>query len=675
MVFSQIKTLWQGEQGRWSLWLPVALGAGAGLYFALWIEPAPVWAWVALGMAAICGAVAALGRARVVAALLAALWLGFGLAKLHEMTVTTPVLDHAMVLHMTGRVVSLEPRAHDTRVVLDQVRSGAFAEAPPRRVRVAMRGGDFHPGDWLSLTAKLDAPPPPVAPGARDIGRELYFQSIGATGFAYGKAHLLIAAGPPGLFQRIRLGVENLRQRMSARIHAVLPGSDGGIATALITGARGGISDDDDAALRDAGLAHVLAIAGLHMTLVGGGLFWLLRAVLAGFPGLALRYPIKKWAAGAALLAGLFYLIISGAAAPTVRAFVMFAFVMAAVLADRPALTMRSLALAAAVLLIARPDSITEPGFQMSFAAVVALIAVAEWEATRNVSRGVIWRYLHGIILTSLVGSFATLPFAVFHFGRAAHYAVLGNLLAMPVMGFWVMPCAALAVILMPLGWDAPALKLMGYGIDVMLVMGRWVSGLPGAVSHVAAMPVMGLILFALGALWIAIWRSGLRWLGLSLCALGAGLAVMAKAPDMLVASDAVTVAIRAEDGRLHFPLKPKDKFVAQEWLRRDGDSRDIAQATGLAGLRCDGVGCVVALRNVQVALSARPQALVDDCARAKVLIAAVAADCKGPAIVIDQERALAGQGWQIDLSRMRADSVRDARGQRPWVPVLNNAE
>jgi competence protein ComEC len=631
------------------------------------------WGWSALAAGATLALVAAFGWMRVSAALLAALLLGFGLAKGRETRIATPVLGQAVIAHLTGRVVSLEPRANGTRVVLDQPRSGAF-QTPPRRVRVALRGqAAFQPGDWLSLTAKLDTPPAPSEPGARDIGRELYFQSIGATGFAYGKARLIIAAGPPDTMQRISQTVEDLRQRMTARIRTVLPGSTGGIAAALITGSRGGVSEEDEAALRDAGLAHVLAIAGLHMALVGGGLFWLLRAGLAAFPVVALNYPIKKWAAAAALAAGVFYLVISGAASPTVRAFTMFAFAMLAVLADRPALTMRSLALAAAVLLMARPDQIAEPGFQMSFAAVAGLIAVAEWEATRAVSRGVAWRYAHGIILTSLVGSLATLPFALFHFGRAAHYAVLGNLLAMPVMGFWVMPAAAFAVLLMPLGWDAPALKLMGLGIDVMVAMGRWVSGLPGAVSQVAAMPVSALVAVALGGLWLVIWRTRLRWWGLLPAALGVVLAMRAAAPDMLVAPDAVTVAIRGDDGRLHFARKPKDKFIAQDWLRRDGDSRDIADAIGMPGLKCDGVGCAVKRDGVQIALPLRPEALDEDCVRAVVLVSAVKADCKGPAVLIDQAKA--GQGWRITLSPLHAQSVRDARGDRPWVAKLSTAE
>ncbi len=304
---------WRGEVGRWPLWLPVALGAGAALYFALSFEPSVRLGWAAIAVAVAAGGLAASGRWRVPLALVAALLLGFGLAKTRAAAVATPVLDQPLIAHLTARIASLEPRAHGVRLVLENVRSGAFVQTP-LRVRVALRsGGDLHAGDWVSLTAKLDAPSAPVEPGAADIGRSLYFQSIGATGFVYGRARTIVAAGPPGVMQRMRQGVEDLRARMTRRIQVALPGSKGGVAAALITGTRGGISEEDESALRDAGLAHVLAIAGLHMALVGGGLFWLVRAVLAAVPAIALRYPIKKWAAGAALVASLFYLVISGA--------------------------------------------------------------------------------------------------------------------------------------------------------------------------------------------------------------------------------------------------------------------------------------------------------------------------------------------------------------------------
>ncbi|HKU63528.1 MAG TPA: ComEC/Rec2 family competence protein [Rhizomicrobium sp.] len=677
--------LFQGEfaaeRDRWPLWLPVALGAGSAAYFALPAEPPVLIAGIALVLTWASATLAILGRARwrfaFLWALLAALLLGFGLAKLRETRVHTPILERGVVAHLTGRLVSLEPREKGVRAILEEVRSGGL-DPLPRRVRIAMRApstqqsADFQPGDWLSLTARLDTPPGPSEPGANDLGRSLYFQSIGAVGFSYGRAHAVPPAHPPAFGQRIGDAVERLRLAMTQRIQTALPGSTGGIAASLITGERGGIAEEDEEALRDAGLAHILAISGLQMAMVGGGIFWLLRALLAAIPALVLHYPIKKWAAVGALAGSIFYLTISGAAPSAVRAFVMFATVMLAVLLDRPALTMRSLALAAAILLVLQPEAIADPGFQMSFAAVAGLVAVAEWEGQREraAPRGALYRYVHGTVMTSLIGSLATLPYALFYFERATHYGVLGNLIAMPVMGFWVMPAAALSVVLMPLGLDGFGLHLLARGIEIMVASGRWVSGLSGAVSLTPAMPLSALILISLGGVWLAIWRRGWRWLGLAPIAAGALLTAIAPLPDMLVASDAATIAIRGDDGWLHFVRKPPDKYAARDWLRRDGDGRDISHAVGLPGLQCDGVGCVGMKGKLLIAASLWPEALLEDCARAQIVVSAVQAEnCKGPGVVIDRRAAEQGEGWRVSLSPTpTAVSVRATRGDRPWV-------
>lgn len=275
-------------------------------------------------------------------------------------------------------------------------------------------------------------------------------------------------------------------------------------------------------------------------------------------------------------------------------------------------------------------------------------------------------------MLTSLVGSLATLPFALFHFGRATHYAVLGNLIAMPVMGLWVMPAAALSVVAMPFGLESGPLHLLGQGIAVMLGTGRWVAGLPGAVSLAPAMPMAALLLITAGGLWLVIWRRSWRWLGALPVLAGVLVAWTARPPGMLVAADARTVALRGADGLLHFVRKPADKYIARNWLHRDGDARDIADAVGVPGMKCDGVGCVVKGRAL-IAVSFKPEALDEDCVREAVVIsAAQAASCKGPAVVIDQKKAAEGQGRRIMLSPTpKAESVREYRGERPWVAAI----
>lgn len=504
---------------------------------------------------------------------------------------------------------------------------------------------------------------------------------LGAVGYAYGHLTILRFPNITSLGDAVTLFIEGLRAKITARIHSVLPGSTGGIASALITGNRSAISDDDEKALRDAGLAHVLAIAGLHMALVGLGLFWVVRAVLAAVPKLALRFPIKKWAACAALCSAAYYLMISGATSASTRAFVMLAMMLIAILFDRPAISMRSLALAATIILALGPESLLEPGFQMSFAAVMSLIAIAEWEATRTareVAQGSVYfaqarRYLRGITMTSFVGSVATIPYAIYHFDRATHYAVLGNLLAMPIMGFVVMPAAALSMFLMPFGLDAWTLRVMAWGIDVMLAVGRWVSQLPGAVSVMPAWPTGALVLVSIGGLWIGLWRRSWRWLGVVLILFGVVVSYGVPQPDLLVGRDAMTIALRMPNGNLKLLRPAKDSYSADEWLKRDGDihTSESAVASSADGVDCDSFGCIARTSGgLVIADVLRPESLAEDCAVAIIVISNAPAPgtCTGPKLVIRARDVLRGNGYAVWLEpRIRYLTVEQSRGRRPW--------
>ncbi len=674
------------EQDRWFLWIPVLFGTGVGVYFALPSEPSRAVAG-SVGLAVLVLAIATQRLqgvwARAVAVALAVLAGGFCVAKLRTECVAAPVLLHRLGhVAIDARVEAVQLHGKGVRVVLAPVRlQGLDAARTPRRVRISIRKGweVLTPGALIGVRAVLLPPPPPASPGDYDFARTAYFEGIGAVGYAFGAPRLIAAAPAPGVIGRFDLMLAGLRWRMSARIHEVLPGSTGAIASAIITGDRGGISAQDDAALRDAGLAHVLAIAGLHMALVGFGLFWAVRALLALFPVIALRYPIKKWSAVVALAGAGFYLVISGSAAPTTRAFTMLVMMLLAILFDRPALSMRSLAFAALLLLSVEPESLVEPGFQMSFAAVASLIAVAEWERARKRERtpprrfAKLRAYLRGIAITSFVGSLATMPFAAFHFDRATHYAVLGNLLAMPIMGFVTMPAAAVAVILMPVQLDALPLRIMGWGIDAMLTVGRFVSHLPGAVTSIAAWPLATLVLFSLGGLWIVLWRSGLRWLGLGPVVAGLVLAWIARPPDLLIARDGQTTAVRGPDHRLYFLRDPADEYSASEWLKRDGDPRlpRAAIANASHGVGCDALGCIARTANgTRIALVVRPEALHEDCADSDVLISREPTRglCDGPRLVIDRIDVARNGAYAVWVEHgLVYETVQGLRGDRPW--------
>ena len=406
----------------------------------------------------------------------------------------------------------------------------------------------------------------------------------------------------PGFWLRTAAFVDALRETINQRIHAVLPGDRGSIASALITGKRNAISDSVSNAFYISSLAHVLAISGFHMAVVAGIAFFFIRAGLALMPALANRRPIKKWAAAAALVAAACYLVLSGASVSTQRAFIMVTIVLIGVMLDRAALTFRTLTVAAFGVLLLSPQAVVHPSFQMSFAAALALIAAYQyglpWHADADTSlgaRAALWgtREIAALILASIVAGLATTPYAAYHFHRVAPYGVLANLLAMPVVSAWVMPMGILGVLTLPLGFDAPFWQLMGQGIDWMIAVALWVTSLPGAVGHMRAFGTGPLLLGTAGLLLICLLRTPLRWSGAVLALIASLWALAVPRPDVLVAADGRAVAIRGADGRLTFLSSGRDSFVIKDWLAADGDGRDPKDKSLHDGVACDAIGCI----------------------------------------------------------------------------------
>ena len=409
---------------------------------------------------------------------------------------------------------------------------------------------------------------------------------------------MTIAEAPvkPGPWLRYATFIESIRDGIDGRIRAAVPGDAGSIASALITGKRDAISAPVNDAMYISSLAHVLSISGYHMALVAGVAFFMVRALLALSPALAMRHPIKKWAAFAALVAAFLYLLLSGAEVATQRSFMMTAIVLVAVMLDRSALTLRNLALAALGVMLLAPEAVVHPSFQMSFAATLALIAAYErgmpWAvAGANTSTGAriaLWggREIVALILASLVAGLATTPYAAYHFHRLAPYGVLANLLAMPVVSVWVMPAGILALVALPFGFDAPLWKLMGLGIDWMIAVALFVANLPGAVGRVAAFGTGPLLLCTFGLVLLGLLRSPLRWGGAVAVVAAALWAARAPAPDVYVADRGDVVAVRGASGRLSvMRVASSDTFAVREWLAADADARTPKDASLSAGV------------------------------------------------------------------------------------------
>ena len=485
------------DSDRWVLWFPVFLGIGVGGYFGLSFEP-PLWIGaVAAGIAL---AVARFGRGRAwlltTALALAAVGLGFATAQMRTAWVFAPVLESRLgPVAVSGRAVTVTTSETGRRVTLDRPSiAGLAAERTPERVRIGIgaREPAIQPGDRLRVRAVLAPPPGPAMPGAFDFQRQSYFERLGAVGFATGRPVLL-----PALVEDAegigdwRLAIERLRRSIGERTLAVVPGGNGAVVAALLTGDRSPIPKAVLDDFRDSGLAHLLAISGLNIGLVAGILMVSVRSLLALVPRLALHYPIKKWAAVVAVTGAFFYTLLAGATVPTVRSFLMLALILVGVLLDRRGISMRVVAWAATVILLFSPESLFGASFQMSFAAVVALIATYEvtagrfraaiGEAAGPARRAAV--YMAGVVLTTLVGSAASAPFAIFHFNSVANYGLLANLVAVPLTALWIMPCGVLAMLLMPFGWEAVGLIPMGWGNGIVLAVAQEVAAWPGAVT------------------------------------------------------------------------------------------------------------------------------------------------------------------------------------------------
>jgi competence protein ComEC len=581
-VYGALADRLAAEGERRLLWLPVFFGTGIGIYFVLKIEP-PLWPGVA---AVVTGAGAAWALRRYpawceMALAFTALAAGFALMRETVWERDTPMLQrHLGPVAVTGRVIDIDQVERGWRIVIDaDPLPGLEAADQPHRLRVHIphSSAELNPGDRVRLKAMLHPAPAQMLPGGRDFQRELYFAGIGAVGYSFGAAHRTDEAEGEGGW---RESLRHLRTEMTRRIAAVLPGSTGGVASALITGKRGTISEEVKQAFRDSGLSHLLAIAGLHLGLVGAFVFFAVRGALALIPAIALRYPIKKIAAAVTVLVLACYLLISGAAIPTQRAFVMNGLVFGAIIIDRLRISMRVCALAAMVVLVMDPSVLVGVSFQMSFGAVVALIAVYETYGGRlsrllhgRTISGKVLGYCGGVIVTTMVATLGTYPYSIYHFHHLALYSPLANVIAVPLSAMWTLPWGVVTCLLMPLGLERLALIPMGWGIDVTIWVAQWVSALPGNVWAMPRLPAEGLLLISLGGLWLCLWHGGWRRWGLVAIAAGFASMTLTRAPDIVIADGGRFVAARAPDGHYFVSADKSAKIVRSLFAAETGEA------------------------------------------------------------------------------------------------------
>ena len=607
-------------RGDVAAWLALAFACGAILRLSIPLPPSAS-TMMAVFPAILLLAVFALRGGHAAAALAASLlaglfWMDRDLA---DDARPRPLPANAGRVELEGRVVRIwrsAPRRVRLVVRITKI-SRIRPEHVPQTVRLTMMEGRNDvgrklplPGDMIYTTARLSRLPGPVEPGGHDPAQHLWFEGIAATGFLFAKDLKVVddgACAECGLRLRTARFLERLRRAIDARIFAVMGAEDGraaALASALLTGSRGHLPEGAREDLRRAGLAHILAISGLHLSLVAGLVFWLIRAGLALSPHAALHWPIRRIAAAMALAAALAYLMISGNSVATRRAFVMLAVMTLAVMLDRPAITMRSLAVAAWLILLFQPHMAVRAGFQMSFLAVAGLVAVYEvvrWhrdrrEGTRVTDgmRSRTWRiirkgilFLGGILVSTATAGLMTMLPVAWHFHRLAAFSIAGNLVALPVLTLMVMPAGILALLLMPIGLDGPFFLVMRQGLEIILDWSALVSAYPGSMVHVPTMsPVAaGLILAGLAVLTLR--RDAWRLTGL-LPILTGLLLPPAERPDILIDPQGRVAAFRNADGRLVPGPGRAGGFALSRWLLADGDGATPREARNRPGWNCE---------------------------------------------------------------------------------------
>ncbi len=672
------------DQNARFLWVGVFMGFGAAAYYALPDEPSfPVLLAVALGLCVWAFIRARKGVITFPLLLATSVVVGLCAACGHGQFATTPVLSQSFSGEVTGRLERVEQRGTAERpqerwTIAVEAINKLKPEETPRKLLLVRRamGETYRVGERLKMVAQLTPLQQPAYPGGFDYGRYLWARAIGGQGYL-GRSITRLPDKREGALASFGLmlkdGIERTRQRVASYITGRVDGKAGGLAAALAVGKRDFLSEDVETALRRSGLAHILAISGLHMALVTMTVFWGVRGFLALWPFLSLRYPIKQWAAGAALLSAVAYLVLSGASVATIRAFCMTAIFLVAILAKRPAMTMQNLALVLILLIFMQPYGVVEAGMQMSFAATAALIASYDRltrfryrRADADHGAGAGWglvtggiltvgRWIAGIGLTSLIASIAVLPFSVAHFQQMAPYGLVTNLLAMPLVSLLVMPMGLVSVLLTPFGLQSWPLELAEWGLDWVISIAEMTSRWSSADYLVIKAGGNFLPLAVLG---LAVYTIHRRMLS-SLAAIPMLLALVlwwySPMPDLWISEGGTRIATRDANGAWQLTGGRRKTLDFNALLRADGDTRALGDGASVPGVSaCDKEACLASSiytvrgdrTSLSLAIVKKPAAFAEECLRRDIIVSRlpIPQNCVGTALILG-EAALAESG------------------------------
>lgn len=677
------------EREQLPLWIPVGVGTG----IAIW-----QFSGTGNGLAFvfICVAIGFLGmifdrgnRTRqLLLAISITLAIGFAAISIKSATVARPVLAKIWIGEFYGRVERVEILSARDVVRLELATAGYQGLPPKVRVNLspAQYQPAFIPGAIIKLRARLMPPAGPALPGGYDFARRAWFQQIGATGSALGAVTLTKAALSEPVFA-------SNRARLTEHILDEMPGDSGPIGAALVTGDQGHIDEKDAQAMRDSGMAHLLSISGLHVTAVVGFIFFLLSRLLSLSAWFALRFSVPLIAASGAALGALGYTLLTGAEVPTVRSCIAAMLILAALALGRDALTMRLVAFAALVVLLFWPEAMAGPSFQLSFAAVATIVALHEMPAVkRSTERREeprlmrIWRGTVSLILTGIAIELVLAPIALYHFHKTGLYGALANVAAIPLTTFFIMPAEALALLLDIAGLGAPLWWLAGQGISIILCLAHLVSGLPGAVSMLPAMPDWAYASIIVGALLFGLLKSNVRYLGAAPFAVGIAAMLAAPRPDLLVTSDGKHLALVDPGGSVSLLRASASDYVRDMLLENAGTNAQPMPLDQWPGVNCSTDICVITIRRdgtERTVLATRTPYQVPSmemaaaCRRVDIVISDrwLPSSCRPKWLKADRKLLEQSGGLAFYIAQNRLVGVNEANDHMPWVQAAREAK
>lgn len=664
-----IKTPFFNDFQRWPLWIPVFFAMGIAFYFSLTVEPSVWCGWAGVGFFIFALFITRLQVWRLALLGFAFVILGFSIVLLRTHFLGTEMLNYALpTLLLEGSVSQVEqkPTKNGTlyqRLLLEDLKAPTY-EKLPQKIRLSLKGKRerLWPGERIRILAKLQPIGDPTVPRGFDFRRQAYFNGIGATGFALSSP--IVLSSSSSFFTDL----EKKREKVTAFfIHNMTPPL-GAIAAALITGDKAAIPETIREDFINSGLAHILAISGLHLSIIAGVVFLVIRRGISLIPSLNLVYNSKKIAAVGTILMSFVYLSLSGLGIPAQRSFVMISLVMGAILINRTALSMRTVAFAAFMVLLILPESLLGPSFQLSFAAVISLIAgyetwknpLAHWRIGGGRIRSFIV-YGGGLVFTSLLATLATLPFTIYLFHRFSFHAIEANLVAVPLTSLVIMPSALLTCLLTPLDLGAWPLWVFEKSLGLLIKIAATVAAWPGANISVSHPPLFSFIFMILGALWLCLWQQNWRKWGLFPIAIGLLGMIWREPPHLLIDGQGKLVGLY-DNKILYVSSTRKGKFTAESW-------QQFVAAQEIKPLTCSEGICKTVFHNIPVLISHRQDH--QPCEKGAILVRLEPSKSSCPTAYLildwyDLWRHGAHALW-INSSGIYMEKVNRIQGSRPW--------